>query len=65
MASWPVTGTLPASLLLLSTVTMPPAMVSLAEMTPSTLPPFWVNVCSKVVCATVASHLPVWSATIL
>ena len=44
---------------------MPPAIVSLAEMTPSILPPFCVKICSNVVWATVASHLPVWSPTIV
>ena len=42
---------------------MPPAIVSLAETMPSTLPPFCVYSCSKAVPATLASHLPVWSPT--
>jgi hypothetical protein len=38
LASWPVTGTLPARPLAFSRATMPPAMVSFAETTPSILP---------------------------
>ena len=44
---------------------MPVAIVSFADTTPSILPPFCVNSCSKAVPALVASHRPVWSPTSL
>jgi hypothetical protein len=44
---------------------IPPAIVSLADTTPSTLPWFWVKICSNAVPALVASHSPVWSPTSL
>src|ERR1044072_4401 len=66
VASCPVTGTLPLRPFFCSTVMIAPARPSLAATTPSTLPPFLVRSCSKVVPPCWLSQLGIgWLATSL